>query len=184
MINPSETGRQMMQSVMARRKVMTSAAIIAAVAASAGRFSNPSLAQSGNLKEAFMSAERNAELVRRGYHAFNTADVPLLRQILDANCTWETPGKSPVAGQRKGIDNVLAQFGTYGGGSDGTFKAELQYVTADADGRVVGVHRNTGSRKGRTLDTLCCIVFQLENGRVVSGKEHFFDLYNWDAFWA
>ncbi len=131
-----------------------------------------------------MSAKEFADVVRRGYHGFNTADMALLTQTFDANSTWETPGKSPMAGVRKGRDNVFAHFGTYGGGTDGTFKAELQHVTADADGRVVGVHRNTAKRHGRMLDTLCCIVFQVKDGRIVSGKEHYFDLYNWDAFWA
>lgn len=184
MNNPSDTGQPMLRPMMSRRALMTSAGTIAAVASSAALFPNQPRAQSSSTKETLMSAEQSAELVRRGYHAFNTADVPLLKQIMDANCSWETPGKSPIAGQRKGIDNVLGHFGTYGGGTDGTFKAGLQYVTADADGRVVGVHRNTGARKGRTLDTLCCTVFQVKDGRVVSGKEHFFDLYNWDAFWA
>jgi uncharacterized protein len=142
------------------------------------------VAQPNSTKETIMSEEQNAELVRRGYHAFNTADVPLLKQIMDANCTWETPGKSPVAGFRKGVDNVLAQFGTYGGSTEGTFKAELQFVAAATEGRVVAVHRNTAKRNGRTLNTMCCITFVIKDGRVVSGKEHFFDLYNWDAFWA
>jgi uncharacterized protein len=131
-----------------------------------------------------MTAQDSADLIRRGYHAFNTADVAMLTKLFDPACTWETPGKSPVAGVRKGLDNVLTQFGGYGAQTDGTFRAELLHVTADADGHVVGVHRNTGQRKGRTLDTLCCIVFEVKDGRAVSGKETFLDLYNWDAFWA
>ena len=49
-----------------------------------------------------MSKEKFADIVRRGYHGFNTADGALLTQIFDANATWETPGKSPIAGLRKG----------------------------------------------------------------------------------
>lgn len=131
-----------------------------------------------------MSADANAEIVRRGYHGFNTADLALLSQVFDPNCAWETPGKSPIAGLRQGRDAVFAHFGTYGGATAGSFKAELQYVAADADGHVVGVHRNTATSDDRKLDTLCCITFQVRDGRIVSGKEHFFDLHNWDAFWA
>jgi hypothetical protein len=57
-------------------------------------------------------------------------------------------------------------------------------VLADDEGRVVGVHRNTAERNGKRLDVMCCIVFEIRNGRVISGKEHFFDLYAWDAFWS
>lgn len=31
---------------------------------------------------------------------------------------------------------------------------------------------------------MCCIVFASKDGKIVSGKEHFFDLYNWDQFWS
>jgi ketosteroid isomerase-like protein len=185
MTTPSQPDQQLLRSTMTRRSLVTSAATIAAGASAASLFSTQPLAQSSTPKETIMSAEQFAEVVRRGYHGFNTADMALLTQVFDANSTWETPGKSPIAGLRKGRDNVFAHFGgTYGKDTDGTFKAELQFVTADANGRVVGVHRNAGTRKGRTLDSMCCIVFLVKDGRIVSGKEHFLDLHNWDAFWA
>ena len=52
------------------------------------------------------------------------------------------------------------------------------------DGRVVGLHHSSAERGGKRLDTDCCIVFELENGRMVSGREHFYDLANWDEFWS
>jgi len=60
----------------------------------------------------------------------------------------------------------------------------LQNVFESEDGRVVGVHHNSAERDGKHLDTGCCIVFELDNGRILSGREHFFDLYNWDEFWS
>ncbi len=131
-----------------------------------------------------MTAQQAADVVRQGYHGFNTADIELLSRIFDEESSWETPGQSSAAGLRKGRDAVFGQFGRYGGETDGTFKAELVSVTADAAGRVVGIHHNSGTRNGKTLDTTCCITFQVRDGRIVSGKEHFFDLYNWDRFWS
>jgi hypothetical protein len=29
-----------------------------------------------------------------------------------------------------------------------------------------------------------CILFQLKDGRVTDGREHFHDLYAWDEFWS
>jgi ketosteroid isomerase-like protein len=139
----------------------------------------------GLIQEKIMTPENIADIVRRGYHGFNTADMAILTEVFDPDCKWETPGKSSIAGVRKGRDNVFAHFGNnYGGGTGGTFRAELQSVTADADGRVVGIHRNTGVRNGKVLDVPCCIVFQMKDGRCISGKEYFGDLYAWDAFWA
>jgi hypothetical protein len=52
------------------------------------------------------------------------------------------------------------------------------------DGRVVGVHHNTAARDGKHLDVGCCIVFELKDGRITDGREHFHDLYAWDEFWS
>ena len=126
----------------------------------------------------------NAVLVGRGYEAFNTADIAALGEIIDANASWHTPGRSPIAGDYQGRDAVFGQFGRYGGDTGGTFKAELKQLFTSGDGRVIGLHHNSGRRNGKRLDTDCCIVFEIEDGRITSGREHFFDLDNWDQFWA
>jgi uncharacterized protein len=126
----------------------------------------------------------NAEVVRRGYAAFNAADIDTLTKIMDENISWHTPGRTSIGGARKGQDAVFAQFGRYGGETAGTFRADLLDVYESEDGGVVGLHRNTGERNGKRLDVLCCIVFEVKDGRVLSGREHFFDLYAWDAFWS
>lgn len=133
---------------------------------------------------AMTQAEANADVVRRGYQAFNTGDIRALNELFDEQASWHTPGASPIAGDHRGRAAVFAQFGRYGGETEGTFKAALRQVLASDDGRVVGLHHNSGVRNGKRLDVDCCIEFQLRDGRVVSGREYFFDLHAWDAFWA
>ena len=130
------------------------------------------------------NAEFNADVVRRGYQAFNSADMKTLTELFDEKSSWHTPGRSPAAGDRRGRDAVFSQFGRYGGETGGTFKAALQDVFASDDGRVVAIHHNSAQRSGKRLDVGCCIVFQVKDGRIVSGREHFYDLHNWDDFWA
>ena len=60
----------------------------------------------------------------------------------------------------------------------------MQHLTADDEGRVVAIHHNSGVRNGKRLDVDCCLVFQIENGRVTDGKEHVFNLHAWDEFWS
>jgi len=127
---------------------------------------------------------KNAEVVRRAYHAFNTADMNMLTELFDENATWHTPGKGTLAGDNVGRDAIFTQFGNYLNQTGGTFKAELQTVFADENGRVVGLHHNFGLRNGKRLDVDCCIVFDVKDGRIVSGSEHFYDLRNWDTFWS
>lgn len=126
----------------------------------------------------------NADIVRRGYEAFNTADLDLLTELFDEQASWHTPGRGILAGDRAGRDEVFTQFGRYMQDTGGTFKAELKSVLADEDGRVVAIHHNSGVRNGKRLDVDCCIVFDVKNGRIVDGKEHFYNVHAWDAFWS
>jgi len=56
--------------------------------------------------------------------------------------------------------------------------------TRSDDGRAGGVHHNTAERDGKHLDFGCCIVFEVKDGRITDGREHFSDLYAWDEFWS
>lgn len=131
-----------------------------------------------------MGAKEDAEVVRRGYEAFNSADMETLTELFDENASWHTPGQSPIAGDFEGRDGVFGQFGRFGGDTGGTFKANLKYVLADDDGHAVGIHTNTAERDGKKLDVDVALVFELKDGKVVVGREHFFDLNAWDRFWS
>ncbi len=131
-----------------------------------------------------MGAAENAAIVRRGYEAFNTGDVGTLTELFDESASWHTPGRGSLAGDHVGREATFAYFGQLGGQTGGTFRAELREVTADDDGHVVGIHHNSGERNGKRLDVDCCLRFELKDGRVVDGREHFEDLYAWDEFWS
>ena len=48
---------------------------------------------------------------------------------------------------------------------------------------VVGIHHNSGERNGKRLSSQCCIAFELKDGQVIDGREHFYDQANWDDCW-
>lgn len=129
-------------------------------------------------------AGRNAAVIEDAYEAFNTGDIATLTTLFHEHASWHTPGRSSIAGSRKGCDAVFGQLRHYGGETGGTFRADLLNVLASEDGRVVSVHHTSAERSGKQLDVLCCIVFELENDRILIGREHFYDLYAWDMFWS
>ena len=126
----------------------------------------------------------NAAIVRRGYEAFNTGDLTTLAELFGDDVSWHTPGRSSLAGDAVGREAVFARLGRYAAETGGTFKYDLKRLLTDEDGRVIGIHHNVAERDGKRLDVYCCTVFELENGRIVDGREHFYDLRAWDEFWA
>ena len=126
----------------------------------------------------------NAAIVRQGYEALNRGDLPTLAQPFGDNVSWHTPGGSPLAGDVVGREAVFARLGRYVTETGGTFRADLKRVLVDEDGRVIGIHHNVAERGGKHLDVYCCIAFALEDGRIVDGREHVYDLHAWDEFWS
>jgi ketosteroid isomerase-like protein len=126
----------------------------------------------------------NAAIVRQGYEAFNRGDLPMLAALLGDNVSWHTPGGSPLAGDLVGREAVFARLARYAAATGGTFRSDLKRLLTDEEGRVIGIHHNVAERDGKRLDVYCCTVFELENGRIVDGREHIYDLRAWDEFWS
>jgi ketosteroid isomerase-like protein len=131
-----------------------------------------------------MTADENVAIMRRAYEAFNTGDIDTLVDLFDDSAAWHLPGRSSMADDYQGREATLAYFGQLAQESGGTFRAELQHLAAEGDTRVVGIQRSTADRGGKHLDVADCIVFELKDGRVTDGREHFEDLYAWDEFWS
>jgi ketosteroid isomerase-like protein len=131
-----------------------------------------------------MATGENAAVVRRAYGAFNTADMDALIETFDESASWHTPGRGSFSGDRENRDATLAFFGRLGEETGGTFRATLRHLAEDDDGLVVGIQTSTGDRAGKHLEVGNCIVFELKDGRITDGREHFEDLYACDEFWS
>jgi ketosteroid isomerase-like protein len=131
-----------------------------------------------------MGREENVAIMQRAYDAFNTGDIDTLKEIFDESIVWHLPGRSSMADDYQGSDATLAYFGQLAERTGGTFRAQLERLLGDDDDHVVGIQSSTAERDGKHLEVGNCIVFQLKDGRVVDGREHFHDLYAWDEFWS
>lgn len=127
--------------------------------------------------------ERNAETIKLCYDAFNAGDLETVRKNFHKDITWDTPGKSSLAGVKNGVENVIDHLKTIGKETQGTFRANLDELALCEDERVVGIHNLTAKRNGKNLNEDCCMIFEFKDGKVYSGKEFGYDLYAWDEFW-
>ena len=129
-------------------------------------------------------AHPNEEIVRQGYKAFGEGDMDTLRALFAPDAVHSAPGNNLLAGEYKGIDNILAYYGKLFELSDGTFSAELQSTKAEGDDRVVATHRNKAQRGGKTLDQDETLTFTIADGKIARLEEKHPDPAAYDAFWS
>jgi ketosteroid isomerase-like protein len=134
-------------------------------------------------REGGAMAHPDEELVRRGYEAFNNADVETLRQLFAATTIFHEPGRSPISGDYEGLDQVLGFFGTLAERSGGTFRATLHDVLAN-DEHVVGLHSSDAERDGRSVRSPTVLVFHVRDGRIAETWSHHYDQHEFDEFWV
>ena len=129
-------------------------------------------------------AHPNEDLVRKGYKAFGEGDMDTLRSIFAPDAVHSAPGTGPLAGEYKGVDDILGYFGQLFERSGGTFKADLRSATAEGDDTVVAVHRTSAQRDDKTLDQDETLTFTIADGKFTHLVEDHADQPAYDAFWS
>ncbi|MDX6352840.1 MAG: uncharacterized protein QOF84_7630 [Streptomyces sp.] len=131
-----------------------------------------------------MAEHPHAALVRKGYEAFSRGDMDALRGLMTGDCTHHVPGDHPLAGDYKGVDNVLRFYGQLFAETDGSLRVEIRDLFVDGRGHVVAVHHQTAGRGGRTIDQDSCIVFRVVGDKITDLDECSPNLDEDNAFWA
>jgi ketosteroid isomerase-like protein len=129
-----------------------------------------------------MAAHPNVDVIQKAYDAFGAGDMATLAEYMDGATVWHSPGSGHFARDYKDRDATFAYFGELFERSGGTFKATLHTILADDD-HAIGLHRNTASREGKTLDENIVIVFHMRKGKIVEAWEQHYDTNVWDEFW-
>lgn len=126
---------------------------------------------------------QNIAVVRRGYEAFAKGDIETLKTLFGPTAIWHSVETGVLPGNYRGAQAILEFFGRLAHETDGTVRAELQTIAASGD-HVFALHRNTGKRKGETVDTKSVLVFKLDKGVVTEVAEFRFDHPAEARFWS
>lgn len=130
-----------------------------------------------------MGATENVDVVRRGYESFQKGDLAAFDDILAQDCVWHVPGRGQLAGDKKGRAETVAYYAKLGELSAGTVRVDLHDVFGNEE-HVVGLHRASAERGGKSYETTSVIVFHLEGSQVTEAWEHPFNLYEQDEVFA
>jgi ketosteroid isomerase-like protein len=128
-----------------------------------------------------MSAQEDAELVRRGYDAFIAGDMEFLNEHLHENVVWHAPGTNLLSGDHTGREEVLAFFAR----SVQVALPEFQiHDIVASDDHVVGLSTITWRRNDdqSTFEDHVAQVFHLDGGRVLEVWTMAEDLAGFDEF--
>lgn len=128
------------------------------------------------------ASEANVQLIQDYYAAYATGDPEAVRPFLHEDVVWKIPGHHPMAGDKRGPDEVIAFFD---GLAAGNFGAEPIFFQAQDD-LVVDIHRGF-SQVGEApeVDQLYALMFRIEDGLIVEAQNFLTDMYESDAFfWA
>src|SRR6187200_3717041 len=128
-----------------------------------------------------MSAQEDAELVRRGYEAFIAGDMVWLHEHLHEHVVWHAPGTNLLSGDHKGREDVLAFFARSVQVALPEF--HIHDIVA-SDDHVVGLCTIAWRRNDNqsTFEDHVAQVFHLDGGRVLEVWTMAEDLAGFDRF--
>lgn len=126
---------------------------------------------------------QNVELLRKGYDAFDRGDMDTIRGVFANDAVAHIPGRSPLAGDYKGIDEIIGVLGKLFELSGGTYKSETHAILADDEhGAVLG--SQTAQRDGKRLNSKTVEVYHFGGGKITEFWSLTDDMYAEDEFWS
>jgi ketosteroid isomerase-like protein len=124
-------------------------------------------------------------LVRKMDDALVRGDLEALRAQVAAGVEWAVPGRHPLAGTKRGPEEVAAYHRLL---TKKGVRVETVALDAIDAGTVVKLQRATGTASdGVALDSMELLVYRIEGGKVARveafiGDQHPVDLFYWAAF--
>jgi uncharacterized protein len=91
------------------------------------------------------------------------------------------PGRSPLSGEHRGVDDILDFFARTMELTGGTFRVELHDVVAN-DEHAVALYVARGEREGKTQETRACSVSHVCDSKFLETWQHSEDQYAADEF--
>ncbi len=126
---------------------------------------------------------QNEILLRMAYDAQARGDIDAYIDLLSEDVVFHVPGRSRIAGEYRGKEEVREHFREIRSLSGGTFRTEIHDVLA-GEKHVVGLVRGQAEREGAAVDLPRVHVWHVRNGKLAELWVHPADQYTFDAYWG
>jgi uncharacterized protein len=129
----------------------------------------------------------NTRLIRDFHEALGRfyagGDIEAVRAMLTDDVVWHVPGRSAIAGDYVGENDVIDYFHQRRKLGRGAFKVNVHDVLAN-DGRAVLFAGGQAERDGKTIRWETVGIFGIEGGKIVECWLLPFDQYAFDEIWS
>lgn len=128
-------------------------------------------------------ADDNLGIVKEFFKHYGSGDIIGMRSVLHDEIEWHVPGHHPLAGVKKGVEEVIAYYKLL---QKANFKAEVLILEAN-DKYVVDCHRGWASFGGHKLNMNWTLLYEIENSKIKKiqtfpGDQHSMDNFFWAAY--
>jgi ketosteroid isomerase-like protein len=130
----------------------------------------------------------NARLIEAFYQAqarfyAGGDDTATLRRLLTDDIAWHVPGRSPIAGDYHGPDQVLGYFAARRDRANATFRVQPRGILAD-DQWAVQFASGRAERGGRRRRWETVGVYRIVDGKLAECWLLPYDQYLFDEIWS
>jgi uncharacterized protein len=125
----------------------------------------------------------NEDLLRREYEARAGRDDRALAEVFAEDVVWHVPGRNEIAGEYRGIDQVMAYVRRRRELAEGTFEITVHDVLAnDEYGLVIATGRAT--RGGTVFQWRAHGLYRFRDGRIAECWVLPENQYEFDRIWS
>ena len=127
----------------------------------------------------------NVEVVEKMYNCFKTGDLETLKkEVFAEDLVWKLPGHNPIAGTKKGVDEVLAFLGRLR-------KLGLQVTPLGigeiGEDTVAEFYQGRGKVNSVELNAFNCNHYKIRDGKITEvqvfmSNQHSYDSFCWEVF--
>lgn len=119
-------------------------------------------------------------VVQNFFTAYGKGDLKSLRQYVADDIEWHIPGRHPLAGTKRGIEEFINFFSQL---DEAGFKAEVMILAAN-DRYVIDAHRGWSTGATDNIDLNWILLHQIKNGKIQRVQNFSGDLYASDRFFS
>lgn len=128
--------------------------------------------------------QSSTEILRSAYDAFAAGDVAAVLAVFSDDIAWHISGRSPLAGEYTGHEEILGFFEDLGARSDGTFSLDVHDILDNGADTAAVLVTEQARRDDAQLNVEAVHVWRFTDGKATRFQAFMADEYAADAFWS